>query len=222
MIAIPIIRFRIVLFFLLLCIWVVSPQSPSVAPSVAPTFGPTSARSSLYNIGTYAGVGTSSSTGSNGKATSAGLNAPVAVFFDASSNSYIAENSCIRRVTSDFIYDFAGSLTSTGSTGDSGAATSALLSVPKSITMDQSGALYIADFSNNKIRKVSNGVITVFAGTGTNSETGDGGPATSATFNGPHSVWTDTNDNLYVADYNGHACRLINAGGTVTAFAGMN
>ena len=54
--------------------------------------------------------------------------------------------------------------------------------------------MYIADHGNNRIRKVtvSNGIITTIAGTGSADYSGDGGAATSATFNGPTGVAVDT------------------------------
>ena len=58
--------------------------------------------------------------------------------------------------------------------------------------MDSAGNLYIADLYNNRIRKVSNGVITTVAGNGTLGFSGDGGPAISAQLSNrpPESPWT--------------------------------
>src|SRR5688500_3801199 len=69
-----------------------------------------------------------------------------------------------------------------GSGGDGGAATSANLSAAVSgVVVDATGNLYIADATNNKVRKVNtSGIITTIAGTGTSGYTGDGGAATSA------------------------------------------
>ena len=67
--------------------------------------------------------------------------------------------------------------------------------------MDSAGNLYIADFGNNLIRKVScNGVITTVAGNGTLGFGGDNGPATSAELDHPMAVAVDSAGNLYIAD----------------------
>ena len=67
--------------------------------------------------------------------------------------------------------------------------------------MDSAGNLYIADTGNNRIRKVSNGVITTVAGNGTHGFSGDNGPATSAQLDDPDGVAVDSAGNLYIADY---------------------
>ncbi len=67
-----------------------------------------------------------------------------------------------------------------GFSGDNGPATSAQLYGPSAVAVDSAGNLYIADTVNNRIRKVSNGVITTVAGNGTAGFSGDNGPATSA------------------------------------------
>jgi DNA-binding beta-propeller fold protein YncE len=78
-----------------------------------------------------------------------------------------------------------------GFSGDNGPATSAQLNQPAGIAVDSAGNLYIADEGNNRIRKVTNGVITTVAGNGTRGFSGDGGPATSAQLYFPTaSPWT--------------------------------
>ncbi len=78
--------------------------------------------------------------------------------------------------------------------GDSGPATTATLYNPVDLAFDSSGNMYIADRNNHRIRKVtiSTGIISTVAGTGTVSYSGDGGPATTATFNYPYEVRIDT------------------------------
>ena len=72
---------------------------------------------------------------------------------------------------------------------------------PRGVAVDSAGNLYIADYGNNRIRKVSNGVITTVAGNGTAGFSGDNGPATSAQLNIPVGVAVDSAGNLYIADY---------------------
>ncbi len=118
-------------------------------------------------------------------------------------------------VSTGIITTIAGSSTSGGYSGDNGQATSAKLNNPMGVSVDSSGLshysqlysyyyllaplgnLYIADYSNHRIRKltVSTGIITTVAGTGTGSYSGDGGAATSATLSTPFGVLVDTSGN---------------------------
>ena len=76
--------------------------------------------------------------------------------------------------------------------GDGGAATSAQLYTPTGVAVDAAGNLYIADFNNNRIRRVStNGTITTVAGNGNAGYSGDGGAATSAQLTIPRAVAVD-------------------------------
>src|SRR5262245_41279608 len=88
-----------------------------------------------------------------------------------------------------------------GFSGDGGPATSAQLNAPFSVAVDSAGNIYIAEWSNNRVRKVSpSGVITTFAGTGAAGFGGDGGPATDAALNSPEGVAVDAAGNVYIAD----------------------
>ncbi len=104
-------------------------------------------------------------------------------------------NHRIRKVTvsTGIITTIAGSSTSGSYSGDNGQATSAKLNYPRGVALDSSGNVYIADIGNQRIRKVtvSTGIITNFAGTGTNSYSGDNGKATSAALNYPRAVYAD-------------------------------
>jgi hypothetical protein len=84
--------------------------------------------------------------------------------------------------------------------GDGGPATDALLNIPKAWRLKRQ-AVYIADYGNYRIRKISpNGVITTIAGNGTSGHRGDGGPATDAQLNAPRGIAVDAAGNVYVAD----------------------
>lgn len=173
-------------------------------------------------ITVLAGTGASGSTGDGGLATSARLNAPKGVTLDSSGNVYIADtnNHRIRKIdTSGNISTFAGTGTS-GSTGDGAAATAARLNFPQSVAFDSSGNLYIADTSNQKIRKIdTNGTITTFAGT-TSGNTGDGFAATLAKLSNPRGLAFDSSGNLYIADTSNHRIRKVNTSGIISTFAG--
>ena len=75
--------------------------------------------------------------------------------------------------------------------------------------MDAQGSLYIADEDNNRVRKVSGGIITSIAGTGTGGFSGDGGQATSAQLFGPAGVAFDAQGNLYIADEKNQRVRRV-------------
>jgi len=177
-------------------------------------------------ITTVAGNGTGGYSGDSGAATSAKLWAPYGVAVDGAGNLYIADsnNSRIREVTvaTGIITTVAGT-GSGGYTGDSGAATSAKLYYPNGVSVDGAGNLYIADFGNNRIRKVTaaTGIITTVAGTGTGGYSGDNGLATSAVLNSPYVVSLDGAGNLYIADRNNNLIRKVAAAtGIITTVVG--
>lgn len=174
-------------------------------------------------ITTYAGNGLSGFSGDGGPATSAELSQPAGLVVDAAGNLYIADsnNSVVRKVTpAGVISTVAGTGGSQGYSGDGGAATSAKMMAPFGVAVDSSGNLYIADFYG-WIRKVtaSTGVIATLAGNGSIGYSGDGGPATSAQFYYPVSVALDISGNVYVADSNNGAVRMI-SNGTISTVAG--
>jgi sugar lactone lactonase YvrE len=176
-------------------------------------------------ISTFAGNGTAGYSGNNSAATSAQLNAPYSIAVDASNNIYIADqgNNVIRKVDANgIITTYAGNAIS-GYNGDGIPATSAQISNPMGVAVDNSGNVYIADNGNNRIRKVdaSTGIISTVAGNGTAGSNGDSGLATSAMLNSPAGVATDASGNVYVADYNNHKIRKVDANtGIISTVAG--
>ncbi|HEX7415169.1 MAG TPA: hypothetical protein VF411_14080, partial [Bacteroidia bacterium] len=83
--------------------------------------------------------------------------------------------------------------------GDMGQATAAELNQPTGVAIDAAGNLYIADYNNNSIRKITtSGIISTFAGTGTGAYSGDGGQATAAGLFHPWGVCLDAAGNLYI------------------------
>ena len=176
-------------------------------------------------ITTVAGNGSFSFSGDGGLATNAGLGFPTGVAVDAAGNLFIAtaNRQRIRRVAAStgIITTVAGNGTF-GFCGDGGAATSACLANPNGVAVDAAGNLFIADSSNNRIRKVaaSTGIITTVAGNGTFSFCGDGGAATSACLD-PADVAVDAASNLFIADRsNNRIWKVAASTGIITTVAG--
>jgi sugar lactone lactonase YvrE len=169
-------------------------------------------------LGTYWGDGSD--------ARSAALGTPLGVVVDNAGNLYIADtgNSRVRRVSPDGIITTVAGNGTFGFSGDGGPATSAQLKGPAGLALDGSGNLYIADFLDNRIRKVSpDGTITTVAGRGdTNPPLGEGGPATSAALAGPLGVAVDAGGNLYIADTAFYLIRKVTPAGTIITVAGTN
>jgi sugar lactone lactonase YvrE len=164
-------------------------------------------------INFVAGNGTAVFSGDGGAATLAGIDYPTGVAFDSSGNMYIAENlgNRIRMVSGGIIHTVAGNAPfgTAGYSGDGGAATSALLFNPSDVALDSSGNFYIADRYNQRIRKVSGGIITTVAGNGTGGYSGDGGAAVSAQLSVPAGVALDSGNHLYISDGGNNVIRLV-------------
>ncbi len=165
-------------------------------------------------ITTVAGNGTAGYSGDGGQATSAELNFRWGLALDSAGNLYIADcmNNRIRKVTAStgIITTMAGNGTA-GYSGDGGQATSAELYYPAGLALDSAGNLYIADDTNNRIRRVtaSAGIITTVAGNGTAGYSGDGGQATSAELYYPSGLALDSAGNIYIADTMNHRIRVV-------------
>jgi len=109
-----------------------------------------------------------------------------------------------------------------GFTGNGSPAISGELSTPEGVAIDSSGNLYISDFYNAVVRKVTalTGAISDFAGTGTGGYSGDGGAATSAQLSGPMGLAFDTHGNLYIADAANNVVREVTTAGIISTVAG--
>ncbi len=173
-------------------------------------------------ISTFAGTGTAGFAGDGSAANKAQLNAPQSVAVDGAGNVYIADTGNLRvRVvgTNGNISTFAGS-GSAGYGGDGGAATSATFYLPTAVAVDQSGSVYIADYSIGVVRKVTNGNISTVAGNGGTGYSGDGGPATMAQLNGPSALALDPAGNLYIAQLADSRVRMVSTSGVISTIAG--
>ena len=176
-------------------------------------------------ISTYAGTGGNGYSGDGGAASAAQLANPTGVTVDRQGNVYIADanNFVIRKVNhvTGIITTVAGNDTM-GYSGDGGPATSAKIGVVGSLTVDTAGNIYFTDQSFFVVRKVNTaGIISTFAGNGTEGFSGDLGPATDAQLDGPTGIAADNAGNVYIADFNNNEVRKVNAAGTISAFAGI-
>jgi DNA-binding beta-propeller fold protein YncE len=172
-----------------------------------------------------------SNCGNGGPASDAQLDTPVGLAVDRRGNVYIADLAAnqIRKVSPDGrISRFAGNFAKCRTAprcGDGGRAVKAHLNSPWAVAVDQTGNVYIADYLDDEVRKVStNGMISRFAGTGRHCTRpracGDGGPARSARLFSPAGVAIDHAGNVYIADSNDHEVRKVSPNGIVTRFAG--
>lgn len=109
-----------------------------------------------------------------------------------------------------------------GFSGDGGSAASAQLFVPYGVAVNASSTVFLADQGNQRVRQVTNGVISTFAGTGTRGYTGDTAQAASATLSSPAGIAVDSSGNLYLADSSNNVVRKITTGGVISTIAGKN
>lgn len=135
---------------------------------------------------------------------------------DSIDNIYVVDNHKIRKISPQgYVSTFAG----TGIVGSAnGTLSEASFNNPKNIVIDKNGIFYVSDRGNNKIRKIFNGVVSTYAGSGTAGSID--APTTTASFNSPQGIAIDNNGILYVADVGNHKIRKINTNGLVTTYAG--
>jgi uncharacterized protein (TIGR03437 family) len=174
-------------------------------------------------ITTIAGNGTCGFDGDGGPAGQATLCLPSGAAFDAAGNLYVADsgNYSIRVITAAGIISTVAGNGTPGFSGDGGPAISAELNDPVAVAVDPSGNLFIADYENSRIRKVTKGgVISTIAGTGVNGFSGDGGLATNAQIFFPGALAVDSAGNLLFADTENSRVRMITPAGTISTIAG--
>ena len=166
-------------------------------------------------ISTYAGTGAGGNSGDGGPATQGTIASVVGMTIDTAGNIYFAQNSSniIRMVTAatGVIGTAAGTRAPGGFGGDGGLATEALLNMPFDVDVDPLGILYIADPGNERIRRVvlSTGIITTWAGDGTEGYSGDGGPATAAQLNAPYGLAVGRTGEVYISDQGSSPSKVI-------------
>lgn len=155
----------------------------------------------------------------DGIGTAATFSRPEGIAFDAAGNLYVADqfNSLIRKITPGrAVTTFAGN----GSYRlVDGQGTEASFFYPFGMAVDASGYIYVGDFYNNAIRKISpTGLVKTLAGNGERGSAN--GQGSAASFNWPTAVALDASGNVYVADFVNNLIRKITPGGLVTTLAG--
>jgi uncharacterized protein (TIGR03437 family) len=173
--------------------------------------------SSAGMISTVAGTGNGPYSGDNGPATSAQFGTTLGVAADANGNVFVADydNHRVRKISSNGIVTTVAGNGTPGFSGDGGPALSAQLWNPRGVAADGTGNLYIADYHNGVIRKVTaGGQISTVAGGGTSRA--EGGLATDALLGAARGVSIDAAGNLFVAGTTG--AWAIGPNGTVTWF----
>jgi sugar lactone lactonase YvrE len=174
-------------------------------------------------ITTVAGGGTFSGSGDGGLAVDAAFR-PLRTAVDAHGNVYFSDHLARRVHRVDAVTGVVTTAAGNGSAGTGGVggpAITANLTVPCGLAFNAAGDLYITDRGNpntdavgpHRICRVdhASGILTVIAGAGPYGFTGDGGPATAATFNFPTTIALDAQENIYVADQFNHRIRRIDA-----------
>jgi DNA-binding beta-propeller fold protein YncE len=194
----------------------------SAALVAAPALG----QLAVSRIRTIAGTGTAGAAADGAAADIAPINNPYGVVIGPDGGLYWADFGSNRILRLDLkarrINVVAGNGTK-GHAGDGGAAPAAQLSAPHEIRFDSRGNILVAERDSHVVRHIDmkSRVITTVAGTGVAGYGGDGGPATAAQLNQPHSIVVDDSDNILICDINNHRVRRIDARtGVISTFAG--
>ena len=178
-----------------------------------------------WTTATFAGGGVTGYTGDQGQATRAHLANPYGIARGPDGALYVCEvdNHIIRRIAPDGIITTVAGTGKRGYSGDGGPALQAMLNEPYEIRFDKSGNLLWVEMKNHLVRRMDAGTKTVntVAGTGRAGFSGDGGQATNAQLNQPHSIQLDAEGHLYICDIANHRIRKVDAKtGIITTFAG--
>jgi streptogramin lyase len=179
-----------------------------------------------WTTATVAGTGQPGFAGDGGAATAAQVNDPYGVVRGPDGALWFCEvgGHRIRRIDRDGIITTVAGTGERGHSGDGGPASQATFDRPHEIRFDREGHLFVADMANQVIRRidVKTGIITTVAGLPhQRGYSGDGGPATAARLNSPHSIQFGADGDLFICDVSNHVIRRVDREtGVITTFAG--
>jgi uncharacterized protein (TIGR03437 family) len=170
-------------------------------------------------ISTIAGNGQASYQG-EGSALGVALNFPTDVVVDKNGNVYVndTQNFRIRRITPQGVISTVAGNGTQGTSGENVPAASSPIGSVEGMALDSQGNLYLAEFSTNRVRRLSGGVLTTVAGNGNSCYNGDG-PALGVCVDHPGGVAVDSSGNLLITDTENQRIRKL-AGGNLTTIAG--
>jgi len=174
-------------------------------------------------VTTLAGGATGGGGSPDGTGSAARFNFPLGAAVDTNGNVYTAdlEGNTIRQVTPAGVVTTLAGQTGVAGSGD-GTGTNALFNGPCGPAVDSAGSVYVADWGNHTIRKVTpvgtNWVVTTLAGKAGHPGLLNG-MGTNAEFDYPNGVAVDTNGNVYVADTANAAIRKVTPAGAVTTLS---
>jgi uncharacterized protein (TIGR03437 family) len=171
-------------------------------------------------ITTVAGSASAGDSGDGGPAASAQLIQPYGLAVDSRGDLFIADDNRARKISPNGIITTIAGNGKAGYAGDGGPAANAQLSSPSGLAIDAEGNIFVADYGNARIRKISqDGTITTVAGGGTTTA-GDGGSATSAQLFAPIGLAIDRQDNLFIAEQTASRVRKVSPNGIIATVAG--
>ena len=173
-----------------------------------------------------AGTGAAATAGDGGPAVHAAVNNPFGVAVGPGGGLFVCEvgGHRLRRIDpATGLIDTVAGTGEAGYSGDGGPATQARLNEPYEIAFDAAGRWVVVDRLAHVVRRIdpATGLIETVAGTGEAGFSGDGGPATAARLNQPHSVCFGPDGTLYICDIRNHRVRAVDAEtGVIRTFAG--
>ena len=189
---------------------------------VADTYNNTIRRITSSGVVTTLAGSAGLSGSADGTGAAARFNWPQGVAVDRAGNVLVADfhNNAIRKITSSgVVTTLAGTADSSGSTDGTGAA--ARFDTPYGVAVDGAGNVFVADYDNNTIRKITlSGVVTTLAGSAADSAGSADGTGAAGRFCGPNGVAVDGAGNVLVADYWNDTIRKVTPSGVVTTLAG--